>query len=415
MIKKIYLSFILIGLFFSNLLVYGQTIKLSQQNADLIGAIKIVSSEIKPTGAPNGYGLTQEINSSKHNPKSIEKEHNTIWYKFSPNKSCTLSFDLIPDSEYDDYDFMLFEAKIHNPNSMSDLKIIRTNIARNNKKIGKLTGLKKGELNEFVAQGPNPTYSKAVFVDSTKTYYLLVDNVYENGKGHSIKFYYSDCVEVKKISQTFSLNLNIFDDSTKTAVAANIFIVEKSKDISNYDTSYFEFASSILYKIDTMQFYEIIVISNNYLVYKDIIKSYGAEKVYRKDIYLTPISEGSSLIFDDIYFHGGNDVFTANSRPALNRLLKIMKDNPSLIIEIQGHVNQPLNRKRTYDDAYYIELSTKRAEAVFNYLSKRGIAEARMSYQGFGNSKMLYPYATSPEQMQKNRRVEILIISFKAQ
>jgi len=412
MIKNINKSFFFIGLFFSNLVLNGQIIKLSQNNADLSGAIKIESSEISTLSAPIGYGPTQEISSPKPNPKSIEKEHNTVWYKISPKKSCILSFDLIPDSENDDYDFMLFEAKKENPNSVDDLKIIRTNIARNNKKIGKLTGLKKGELNEFVAQGPNPTYSKAVFVDSTKTYYLLVDNVYENGKGHSIKFYYSDCVETQKKNHTFSLNLNIFDDSTKTAVAADIYIVDKSKDIGNYDTSHFKSASSILYKIDTMQFYEIIVISDNYLVYKDIIKSYGTDKVYRKDIYLTPIYEGSSLMFDDIYFQGGNDIITANSRPALNRLLKIMKDNPSLIIEIQGHVNQPLNRKKTYDDAYYMNLSTKRSEAVFNYLAKRGISESRMSFQGFGNSKMLYPYAVDSDQMQKNRRVEILIISF---
>jgi outer membrane protein OmpA-like peptidoglycan-associated protein len=164
--------------------------------------------------------------------------------------------------------------------------------------------------------------------------------------------------------------------------------------------------------MDTMKFYEIIVKSENHLRYKDIIKNYGREKVLRKDIYLQGVAEGSSLIFEDIYFFGGNDVFKPESRAALTRLLNIMKDNPSLAIEIQGHVNQPLNQPKTYSDEYYLDLSERRAKAVYDYLTKRGIDENRIKYKGFGYSKMLYPYATKPDEMQKNRRVEILILGF---
>jgi len=87
--------------------------------------------------------------------------------------------------------------------------------------------------------------------------------------------------------------------------------------------------------------------------------------------------------------------------------LLFMEKNPTVMIEVGGHVNGPGERnfKR------YKELSYNRADAVKSYLIKNGIVESRVDFKGYGNSQMLYSRPKSPYQESANRRVEIKILS----
>lgn len=391
--------------------IKSQNLLLKKENSDLSGAIEITKNRVGPTTAPVDYGYKMEINSTKSNPKSIEKEHHTVWYKFNPEKNCILEFDIIPVSENDDYDFMLFESESKNAKSLNELQLLITNKSRNNKEIGKLTGLSTDYKNKYVGEGINPTYSKAIRVNPKKTYYLLLDNVYENGKGHSLNFKYSDCKEVQKEeNKNFVLNINIIDKDTKQKVNADITLIERNKD--GKDTIKLKNTNSIIKPIDTMIYFDLIIKSDNYLTHKELFRHYGRKKTLNKTIELQKISKGDSLIIDDIYFYGGLDKFKPESRPALRNLLILMKNNPDLVVEIHGHVNNPYNTRNEHSEEYYQDLSERRAEAVYYYLVKRGIDESRLSYQGFGYSKMLFPYAKTSEEQQKNRRVEMIIVDF---
>jgi len=48
---------------------------------------------------------------------------------------------------------------------------------------------------------------------------------------------------------------------------------------------------------------------------------------------------------------------------------------------------------------------------IINNLWKNGIDKKRLSYKGMGAKKMIYPHTHKLQEMQKNRRVEIHIIS----
>ena len=54
-----------------------------------------------------------------------------------------------------------------------------------------------------------------------------------------------------------------------------------------------------------------------------------------------------------------------------------------------------------------INLSVARAKAVYDYLTEEGIIPERMTYNGYGATRMLYPDARSEDKMKQNRRVEI--------
>ena len=79
-------------------------------------------------------------------------------------------------------------------------------------------------------------------------------------------------------------------------------------------------------------------------------------------------------------------------------------------IEIQGHVNGP-NRRNS---KALQDLSEDRAEAVFNYLTKRGIAKERMTFVGYGNTQMIHPEPKYSHESEKNRRVEVKILENSA-
>jgi OOP family OmpA-OmpF porin len=85
--------------------------------------------------------------------------------------------------------------------------------------------------------------------------------------------------------------------------------------------------------------------------------------------------------------------------PMLNDAVLIMKKNPDLTVEIDGHTDN------TGTAAYNMILSEKRAEAIKDFLVARGIAPKRLTTKGFGFTK---PAASNDTKAgrAKNRRVE---------
>lgn len=86
--------------------------------------------------------------------------------------------------------------------------------------------------------------------------------------------------------------------------------------------------------------------------------------------------------------------------PILDNVIRILKDNPSMKLEIQGHTDNRGSAK------YNKKLSGKRARAVMEYLLKKGINRNRLSAVGYGFSR---PAATNTtaEGRSMNRRVEL--------
>jgi outer membrane protein OmpA-like peptidoglycan-associated protein len=101
-----------------------------------------------------------------------------------------------------------------------------------------------------------------------------------------------------------------------------------------------------------------------------------------------------------IYYMSGKDVIQKVSYPKLDIVVKVLKADPALQISIEGHTD---NKGKPETN---LKLSAKRAQAVKNYLIKKGIAESRITAQGFGDSKPITTNAT-PQGRAKNRRVEL--------
>lgn len=104
-----------------------------------------------------------------------------------------------------------------------------------------------------------------------------------------------------------------------------------------------------------------------------------------------------------IQFETGKDVILKTSFPILDQVVKVMKENPSYNLEINGHTDNVGNAQKN------MELSNKRAIAVQNYMISKGVEASRMKAQGFGDTMPIADNKTALGK-SKNRRVEFKVV-----
>lgn len=94
--------------------------------------------------------------------------------------------------------------------------------------------------------------------------------------------------------------------------------------------------------------------------------------------------------------------------PYLNYVVKLLKDNPDLRIEISSHCDS--RGSDTFNDA----LSQKRANEVVKYLVAKGVKRSMLISKGYGKRRLLNQCTSDVEcseaEHQKNRRTEFLVI-----
>ena len=100
-----------------------------------------------------------------------------------------------------------------------------------------------------------------------------------------------------------------------------------------------------------------------------------------------------------IQFETNNAVIKTSSYPILNKVVTMMKKNPSYKLHISGHTDN------VGKPAQNMKLSKERAAAVVKYLTKKGIKSSRLRSDGFGGTK---PVASNKTEKGKamNRRVD---------
>jgi OmpA-OmpF porin, OOP family len=102
----------------------------------------------------------------------------------------------------------------------------------------------------------------------------------------------------------------------------------------------------------------------------------------------------------NILFTPGKATLLKQSNKPLNDVIDILNQYPDLKLNIEGHTDN------TGDAAKNQALSQARAEAVKTYMAAKGIAESRMTANGFGQDKPSADNKTAAGRA-KNRRVEL--------
>lgn len=123
------------------------------------------------------------------------------------------------------------------------------------------------------------------------------------------------------------------------------------------------------------------------------------------------LATGERMAVEGLLFIPGRHVALDSSMPVLEQLLKTLKEQSNLKIEIQGHICCFDGDTDGFDyDNLDHNLSENRAKAVYEYLVKNGIDAHRLTYKGYGHRDPKVFPETTPLDEQLNRRVEIKIL-----
>ena len=124
--------------------------------------------------------------------------------------------------------------------------------------------------------------------------------------------------------------------------------------------------------------------------------NYGCPEI-KKDII-----KKINIAAKGLQFQTGKAIILKKSYVQLDNVVKILKADPTLKLSIQGHTDNVGNETKN------MALSVERANAAKIYFLKKGIAEQRITAEGFGSTQPLVPNTTAGNKL-KNRRVEFKI------
>ncbi len=133
-----------------------------------------------------------------------------------------------------------------------------------------------------------------------------------------------------------------------------------------------------------------------------------AQELKRK-VSMERIQEGYSAVLRNIYFDFDRATIKPESYPELNKLKKILTENPNTTIEISGHTDNVGPKD------FNKELSQNRANAVVHWLITQGIGKNRLIARGYGEERPLASNDDEREGRELNRRVEFKVLKATAQ
>jgi outer membrane protein OmpA-like peptidoglycan-associated protein len=172
---------------------------------------------------------------------------------------------------------------------------------------------------------------------------------------------------------------------------------------------------SFLLCLPTGTDYSLSVQHNGYLFFSEFFGLREVREVsdpYVLEIPLQPIPgpvdtisvNPVPVVLRNVFFASGSAAIQPASFPELQRLVKLLQENPQMRIQINGHTDD------VGTVADNLLLSERRAEAVFRFLIENGVSAQRLKYAGFGESRPLFPN-NLPENRDRNRRTEFVVLS----
>jgi outer membrane protein OmpA-like peptidoglycan-associated protein len=211
-----------------------------------------------------------------------------------------------------------------------------------------------------------------------------------------------------KVVQPLKFNVRVFDADTKAPVAAKVILKGKADNVAiafaNTRSGAFDFTITD----EKPKEYMLSVEREGYAFQNITISLPGAtdqSNTISRNVELRKLQVGVSSILRNIYFDFNRASFKQESYTELSKLENMLRQNPSVRVEIAGHTDAYGN----WD--YNKKLSLQRATAVRNFLTGRGIDPRRIQAAGYGASR---PLASNDDEVagrEINRRVEFKVLA----
>jgi outer membrane protein OmpA-like peptidoglycan-associated protein/tetratricopeptide (TPR) repeat protein len=206
-------------------------------------------------------------------------------------------------------------------------------------------------------------------------------------------------------AQTLWVKGKVFDKTTQKGLPSGVELTDLSTRtvISQLQT---DETGNYLITLPKGKDYAFNVNRKGYLFFSENfpLSQHKEDTAYNIDIPLQPIEANAAIVLKNIFFDPNKYELKPESQVELDKIVQLLKDNPTLKIQINGHTD---NSGKTSDN---ITLSENRAKAVTTYLTSKGINAARLAFKGWGETQPVANNAT-PEGRAQNRRTELKVIS----
>lgn len=158
--------------------------------------------------------------------------------------------------------------------------------------------------------------------------------------------------------------------------------------------------------------YSIRAVKEGYIPQEKILSTYGENKTgelskangHDIDFELFKVTR-DEIVINNIYYDFDKWDLRRESESELDKIVSLMNENREMKIQINSHTDD------RGSDAYNIQLSANRAQAVVDYLVAKGIARERLMFKGWGESRLLISNAQTEEEHQLNRRTTFNLIN----
>lgn len=151
--------------------------------------------------------------------------------------------------------------------------------------------------------------------------------------------------------------------------------------------------------------YAIEAVMPGYLIYSGHmdVQSTTENIAHNSDLLMEPIAIGANINLNNIYFATASAELQKKSFSELFLLVQLLKENPTIKIEIGGHTD---NTGTSEDN---LNLSQHRAESVLEFLKAKGISGDRILAKGYGETMPIADNSTE-DGRSKNRRTTVRIL-----
>ena len=197
----------------------------------------------------------------------------------------------------------------------------------------------------------------------------------------------------------------VYNSKTKQPLEASFELIdlETSKTIITSQSN--EGTGQFLVTLPANKNYALNVSKQGYLFYSEnFAMKEGADlsKPFMMDVPLQPIDTGGVVELKNVFFEMDKYDLKPESKAELNKLVSFLNTNPKIKIELSGHTDNTGEKK------YNQILSNNRAKSVYDYLVASGISKERLTYKGYGDTKLKVPNDNA-ENRAKNRRTEFKV------
>lgn len=256
-----------------------------------------------------------------------------------------------------------------------------------------------------------------VYISRTKGFF---SSNREGGKGDDDIYAFTDnSPEQKQVNYYLTgITVTVNDSTGREVVLPETYVELLDQEDKPLATSNTAEDGKFLFKVEPERNYFLTGTKANYFTTREPFNTIG--KTVLKDTLTVPETDvffnikltldqivlDKAIVLDNIYY----DLDKANIREdaaiELDKLVKILEDNPEIKIELSSHTDSRA------DDDYNLSLSQRRADSAVAYIITKGIDQSRMRARGYGETQLIIKDAQTEEEHQVNRRTEFKVYEY---